>query len=59
MKTQTVTQIYLRAEEGMFLTDGESVGKTVVLPEGADPSVWREITQAEAEKIMKEEICDV
>lgn len=55
MKTETVTQIYLRADEGMFLTDGESVGKTVVLPASADPSVWREITEAEAEEMMKEE----
>ena len=55
MKTQTVTQIYLRADDGMFLTDGESVGKTVVLPAGADPSVWHEITEAEAEELLKVE----
>jgi hypothetical protein len=55
MKRETVTQIYLQAEEGMFLTNGEIVAKTVVVPSAADPGVWREITAAEAEKMMKAE----
>ena len=53
MKTQTVTQIYLTADEGKFLTNGDVVGKTVVLPAGADPAAWWEITEAEAEEIKR------
>lgn len=49
MKTKTVTQIILTAEEGKYLTDGETYGKTVVLPVDADPSRWYEITEAEKE----------
>lgn len=60
MKTETLTQIYLTADEGMFLTNGDVVVKTVVLPASADTAVWREITEAEAEEMMKaEELADV
>ena len=55
MKRETVTQIYLQADEGKFLTNGDIVAKTVVVPSTADPSVWREITEAEAEEMMKVE----
>ena len=47
MKTETITQIILTADEGMYLTDGETYGKTVVLPVGADASVWEEVTEEE------------
>lgn len=47
MKTKTITQTILTADEGMFLTNGETYGKTVVLPVNADVSVWREVTEAE------------
>lgn len=47
MKKETVKQIILTADEGMYLTDGETYGKTVVLPESADQSVWHEIPEAE------------
>lgn len=47
MKTETITQIILTADEGMYLTDGETYGKTVVLPASADPAEWREVTEAE------------
>ena len=50
MKTKTVTQIILTAEEGKYLTDGETYGKTVVLPVDADPAQWYEITEAEKEE---------
>lgn len=56
MKTETITQRILTADEGMFLTNGETYGKTVVLPVDADTTVWREITDAEAEELQKEEI---
>lgn len=42
----------LIAKEGFFYTDGSSIVTTVVLPEGADPSVWREITETEAQEII-------
>lgn len=49
MKTETITQRILTADEGMYLTNGETYGKTVVLPVDADPSVWYEITEEEKE----------
>ena len=58
MKIQIVEQRILTAEEGMFLTDGETYGKIVVLPASADPSIWREITEDEAPK-EENELLDV
>lgn len=54
MKTELITQRVLTADEGMYLTDGETYGKTVVLPEDADASVWSEITEAEALKLQED-----
>lgn len=45
MKTEVITQRILTADEGMYLTDGEIYGKTVVLPMSADSTVWREVAQ--------------
>lgn len=45
MKTEVITQRILTADEGMYLTDGEIYGKTVVLPMSADSAVWREVAQ--------------
>ena len=50
MKTETITQTILTADEGKFLTNGETYGKTVVLPAGADTSAWVEVTEAELPK---------
>lgn len=47
MKKETVKQIILTADDGMYLTDGQTFGKTVVLPESADAGIWREITEEE------------
>ena len=47
MKTQIVEQRILTADEGMFLTNGETYGKTVVLPVDADHTLWREVTEEE------------
>lgn len=47
MRREIVRQTILTADEGMYLTNGETYGKTVVLPEGANPDVWREIPEAE------------
>lgn len=54
MKTRTITQRILTADEGMYLTNGESVAKTVVLPADAEVSVWQEITEAEKEEMEAE-----
>ena len=58
MKTQMITQRILTADEGKFLTDGETYGKTVVLPMSADPAEWREVTEAELPKTEEEQIND-
>lgn len=55
MKKETIKQIILTADEGMYLTNGETYGKTVVLPESADTNDWYEITEAEYEKIIAEQ----
>ena len=47
MTKETIKQIILKADEGMYLTNGETYGKTAVLPESADINVWYEITEAE------------
>ena len=53
MKRETIKQIIVTADDGKYLTNGETYGKTVVLPESADVSAWHEITDAEYEEIIK------
>ncbi len=53
MKKETIKQIILTADEGMYLTNGETYGKTVVLPERADQSVWYEITEQEYNELQE------
>lgn len=50
MKTETITQTILTADEGKYLFNGETYGKTVVLPANADTSVWKEVTEDELPK---------
>ena len=47
MKTETITQIILTADEGKYLFNGETYGKTVILPFGADIFAWTEIAEDE------------
>lgn len=47
MKSEIVKQRILTADEGMYLTNGETYGKTVVLPADADYSAWHEVTERE------------
>lgn len=56
MIKKTVTQIILKADKGKYLTDGESYGRTIILPEGADVSVWYEITKEEYEEAQETSI---
>ena len=58
MKKETIKQIILTADEGMYLTNGETYGKTVVLPETANTNDWYEITDIEYNKIMESEELD-
>lgn len=44
----------LIADDGMTLTNGEAFGKTVWLAEGDDGSGWSEVTDAEAEVMMRD-----
>lgn len=56
MTKETIKQIILKADEGKYLTDGETYGKTVVLPESADANKWYEVSEEEYNKnIAKEE----
>ena len=55
MKKETITQIILKADEGKILTNGETYGKTVILPEKADQRDWYEITESDYEAILKEQ----
>lgn len=47
MKKETIKQIILTADEGMYLTNGNTYGKIIVLPEGANAEEWQEITKDE------------
>ena len=55
MKTEVIKQTILTADEGMYLTNGETYGKTVVLPETANTNDWYEITDIEYNRIMESE----
>lgn len=58
MTKETIKQIILTADEGMYLTNGETYGKTVVLPESANTNDWYEITDIEYNRIMESEELD-
>lgn len=55
MKIDTIVQTVLTAEEGHYLTNGETYGKTVVLPRAEEAKNWQEITEEEYAKRMEEE----
>lgn len=44
---KTIMQKILTADEGKYMFNGETYGKTVVLPADADVSAWREVTEDE------------
>ena len=58
MKKETIKQIILTADEGMYLTNDETYGKTVILPESANVADWYEITEKEYAEIEKSEVAD-
>lgn len=51
MKTTKITMTKLTAADGMILTNGESYGKTIYLGMNDSKDNWREITEAEYEKL--------
>ncbi len=53
MKTETIKQIILTADEDKYITNGETYGKTVVLPESADVNAWYEITTQEYNEMQE------
>ena len=55
MTEETIKQIILTADEGMYLTNGETYGKTVVLPESANTNDWYEITEQEYAQAIAEQ----
>lgn len=55
MKKETIKQIILTADKGMYLTNGETYGRTVILPETARIDDWREITEEEYKSIVEKE----
>lgn len=54
MQIKTFTRTIITAKEGYVLTDGKTYGKKIILAEGADASVWHEITDEEHKAIMEE-----
>lgn len=53
MTKETIKQTILKADEGMYLTNGETYGKTVILPEGASIDEWHEISEQEYNEIIE------
>jgi hypothetical protein len=51
---KTIMQKILTADEGKYMFNGETYGKTVVLPAEADVSLWREVTEDELPKEEEE-----
>ena len=55
VKINTITQTILTAEEGHYLTNGETYGKTVVLPSAENAENWHEITEETYNAIVKKQ----
>lgn len=55
MKIEDIHTKKLTASEGHILTNGTDYARMTFLAEGADPSAWYEIPEAEYERIMAEE----
>ena len=53
MTQQTITQIILQADNGYYLTNGETFGTTVILPSAEEQKLWWEITAEEKEQLEK------
>lgn len=58
MTQETIKIKKLIAAEGMILTNGDTYGKEIFLGSGDDAANWSEITEAEYEEAMKEQLED-
>ena len=58
MKTETIEIKKLVASDGMTLTNGQAYGKIIYLGVNDREENWREITNAEYEKIVAERNAD-
>ena len=54
MKTSEIILTKIEAGEGMYLTNGEAFGREVYLGHGDKMENWREITEAEYERLTAE-----
>jgi hypothetical protein len=55
MKRETITQVVLTADPGMYLTNGEVYGRTVVLPADASQEEWQELPEEAYLEHLKEQ----
>lgn len=53
MTREIISRVKLTADEGMILTDGEDYVYIVVIEEGADETIWREIAEEEYRSIKE------
>lgn len=51
-------RVVLTADEGMVFTNGTDYGTVIYLAEGADPTAYYQITDAEYNAIMESEQAD-
>lgn len=54
MKASEIILTKIEAGEGMYLTNGDAFGKVVYLGYGDKMENWREITEAEYERLTAE-----
>lgn len=59
MKVTTIELRKLTASDGMVLTNGEAFGKEIYLGVNDNENNWREITDAEYEKIVAEQEAEI
>lgn len=45
----------LKANDGMILTDGNIYGRTIYLAKDVNPSIFKEITEEEYNKMLEQE----
>jgi hypothetical protein len=55
---EIITRVKLTADEGMILTDGEDYLSVVVIEEGADETLWKEITEEEYNELQEKSIAE-
>ena len=51
-------RVILTADDGMVLTNGTDYGKVIYLAEGADPSVYYQITEEQYNAMMESELAE-